>query len=328
MRRPANGGNISHDSTPHASPGNGDADQAGSSLIQMKPPLTFEDQVKKLVGRGLDLGSYGEEGACNVLSDINYYRLRGYWMTLERNDRFLGGTTFQDVLDIVRFDEAYRDIVWRMIEPVEIKARTAFAYHLSHAYGPNALEDSARFRNQHYFEHSRREIERAVDRSRHDRVPCTVHNIEKYGVLPVWAIVEILSFGTISKLYGNLADRVVSGRISEEFGQKPEYFKSWLEHLTYVRNICAHHNRLYGRIMTKKPALHKGVDERIDCEREFPTLAVLASLYRGRWSNEWGAHLDALESLVHEYPSVDLSAMGMPANWYETLSGINSRRGW
>ena len=101
VQSPVGGGMISNDSTPHASPSNGDADQAGSSFLPMKPPLTFECQVKRLVDRGLDLGSYGEAGARAVLSDINYYRLRGYWMTLERDNRFREGTTLQDVLDIV-----------------------------------------------------------------------------------------------------------------------------------------------------------------------------------------------------------------------------------
>lgn len=328
VRRPAGGGIMSNDSTPHASPSNGDADQAGSSFLPMKPPLTFECQVKRLVDRGLDLGSYGEAGARAVLSDINYYRLRGYWMTLERDNRFREGTTLQDVLDIVSFDEGYRDLVWRMIEPFEIKVRTSFAYHLSHAYGPAALDDATVFRDQWFYRHSKEEIDRAVERSKHDQVPCTVHNLEKYGAMPVWALVEILSLGTVSKLYGNLSDRKVAKAISADFGQKPLYLKSWLEHLTYIRNICAHHNRLYGRIMTKKPTLHDDVAERIDCEREYPTLVVLASLYRGRWAGEWNAHLGELDLLACEYPHVDLSAMGMPTDWRETLASINSRRSW
>ena len=142
VQSPVGGGMISNDSTPHASPSNGDADQAGSSFLPMKPSLTFTDQVLRLQDQGLDLGNYGLSGACEVLSDINYYRLRGYWMTLEEGGRFRDGTTLRDVLDILKFDEGYRDVVWRMIEPIEIKVRTAFAYYLSHAYGPKALDDA------------------------------------------------------------------------------------------------------------------------------------------------------------------------------------------
>lgn len=86
--------------------------------------------------------------------------------------------------------------------------------------------------------------------------------MDKYGKLPVWAAVECMSLGTLSMLYGNLdpdtgtsdSSRGVQAEVAEAFGTKPYYLRSWMHHLTTVRNIAAHHDRFYNRVMTIRPA--------------------------------------------------------------------------
>ena len=315
-------GTLCDDSTPHASPGNGEADQAGSCYFPLKPPLSYDEQLDRLLGRGLSLGSMSRQGACEWLGSCNYYRLRGYWMTLEDADgRFVEGATFQDVLDIMLLDKELRGLVFAMVGPIEIKLRTQLAYHLSLAYGPDAFERPEAFANETFHTASLRAMDREVELAKRGKVPCVLHNLKKYGRLPAWAAVETMSMGTASKLYGNLASKEVAADIAADFGVTTPYLKSWVEYLTQVRNICAHHNRFYNRLMVKRPRLHKA-ERKIDNAREFPVFYILFRLYAHSWPELGRTQLEELEGIIGRYPSVSMAPMGFPRDWQEVLGRV------
>ena len=147
--------------------------------------------------------------------------------------------------------------------------------------------------------------------------------MDKYGRLPVWAAVESMSLGTLSMLYGNLdpgagasgESKGVQASVAEAFGTKPHYLKSWVHHLTTVRNIAAHHDRFYNRVMTICPSLLKR-DERCirlqDASKQFPTFLVIRRIYEKSWPGEWTSLRDELASCVERHPSVNLAPMGFP----------------
>lgn len=310
-------------STPHASSGNVAANQAGSSFAAMKPATSYGEQVALMESRGLAIGDRAL--AMRRLSDANYYRLRGYWLTFERDGRFLPGTTFEDIWDAYELDDELRLWAWRAIEPIEVKARTSLAHHLSRACGPAAHEDASLFRSARSHAHSmdnlRREVKRAID----GRVPCVIHNMEKYGRLPMWAAVEVMTMGTVSQLYGNLGTAAaygdgteVSRAVASDFGIRPYYIKSWLRHLTYVRNICGHHSRLYNRVMTTRAAMLKR-DAALDGPKEFPTLVVLRRLYERSWPENWQALASSLAEMTGRHERTSLRPMGFPENWKDVL---------
>lgn len=315
---------VSDNSTPHASDGNGAANQAGSFSLPMKPALSFSDQLGVMEGRGLDVED--RQSALSLLSQSNYYRLRGYWLTFERGGRFLPGTTFDMIRDVYELDRELRQITWRTLEPVEVKARTSLAYHLSMACGPDSYEDASLFKSEEGHERSMANIRRERDRAIRDGVPCVKHNMEKYGALPVWAAVEIMTMGTVSQLYGNLSGKAaypdsvtVKAAVADDFGVRPYYLESWLRHLTYVRNICGHHSRLYNRVMTTKGKL-LAMDSDYDSPKQFPTFLILKRIYRRSWPEEWGAVVEGLKSAVDDHQSVSLDPMGFPEGWLDILS--------
>ena len=310
---------MNSNSTPHATHGSG-ANQAGSFSISMKPPLTYEQQVDLLRSRGLIIND--ESAAAARLADANYYRLRGYWLTYERGDRFAPGTTFEAIWSTYTFDAELRKLVWSLIEPIEIKARTLFAYHMSHECGPMSHEDPAFFRDRARHAKTMESLARERDRAVRDKVPCVLHNIEKYGALPVWAAVKIMSMGTVSQLYGNLdADSCRAAKaIAADFGMKPFLLRSWLRHLTYVRNICGHHSRLYNRMMTTRPTLIRA-DAAYDNGKEFPTILVLKRIYGNLWPDAWARAIDDLELIIDAHAGVSLAPMGFPSEWKQVLDG-------
>lgn len=315
---------MTTDSTQHASPGNGVANQAGSFCISMKPPLSRENQLSLMQRRGLVVDD--RDAALELLSEVNYYRLRGYWLTYWEDGAFKPGTTFELIQDTYRLDQELRHWLWQAIEPIEIKARTSFAYHVSMTCGACAYRDSSFFKSRTDHEKSLANIQREIDLAYADGVPCVKHNMDKYGELPLWAAVEVTTLGTLSRLYGNLKSSAASAShkdprklIAAEFGTKPETLKSWLRHLTYIRNICGHHNRFYNRMITMQPKLLR-CDAKYSSKKEFPTFLVLMRLYEGQWNAEWKELMSGLDRILAAHTYVPIEPMGFPKDWKNILS--------
>ena len=314
---------MTAESTQHASPGNGAANQAGSFSLPLKPALSRSAQLSLLQKRGLIVRD--RDAALELLSQSNYYRLQGYCLPYLNGERFKPGTTFDLIHETYALDRELRHWLWRTIEPVEIKARTAFAYRLSMTFDADSYRNPALFHNRNEHAKSFANVQREIDRAYRNGVPCVKHNIDKYGDLPIWAAVEIMPFGTLSRLYGNLSTHATDGSgrsihraIADEFGTKPEALKSWLHHLSYVRNTCAHHNRFYNMVISTQPKLLK-CDVAHTSKKEFPTFIVLMRLYEKSWAEQWPALMEELERAIAAHPTVSLRPMGFPSNWSSVL---------
>ncbi len=316
-------GCINHlDSTPHAS-GNA-ANQAGSSFSTLPPATTFEEQLYKMENRGLVIDD--SNFAIAKLRDLNYYRLRGYWLTLEDDGSFIKGTSFGDIWEIYQLDRELRRWLWQAMAPIEIKLRTQFAYEFAHRCGVDAYLDEGNYWRSDNFEKAMKSYERERERAFNQGVPYVVHNMDKYGKLPVWAAVEIISFGTLSMLYGNL-DRSVgvdedgvslAEAIAKAFGTKPWHLKSWAHHLTTVRNIAAHHDRFYNRVMNIQPTMLRR-DSRYAGNKQFPTFIIIKRIYENSWPEDWKTLGAELVSCFDQHPGVNLTPMGMLNDWKRVL---------
>lgn len=311
-----------NDSTPHAS-GNA-ANQAGSSFSPLPNATTFEEQLSIMKSRNLEVDD--ADFAKAKLKDLNYYRLRGYWLTLEQNESFIDGARFDDIWEIYQLDRELRKWLWEAIAPIEIKLRTQFAYYFAHLCGPDAYLNERFFWNADRFNNAIKNYVRERDRAYDHGVPYVVHNMEKYGKLPIWAAVEIMSFGTISKFYGNLSfdagvrdgRKGVAAAVANSFGTKQRILRSWAHHLSTIRNIAAHHDRFYNRIMNIQPVLLKR-----DCEyasdKQFPTFLVIKRIYEKSWPEQWQSLGADLLACFERHPGVDLAPMAFPEDWRRVL---------
>ena len=145
-------------------------------------------------------------------------------------------------------------LVVEIIEPIEVSLRTSIAYHLAHQAGAFAHKEAKSFRPE--FQHADwlEDILTETQRSQEVFVKHFKDNYEEYPHLPVWTAVEIMSFGSLSKLFSGLpmADKQV---IASQYGIKAPVLKSWLHTLVYIRNLCAHHARLWNRELGIAPML-------------------------------------------------------------------------
>ncbi len=301
--------------------------------MPLKPFLTVEQQIEHLNAIGIRTERSLE--VTERLAAGNYYRLRAYWMTFEREGDVIPGTTFDQVWRTYRFDSELRRWLWTSLEPIEIKLRSQLAYHLAENCGPQAYLDARHFSNKNQHTHLVASFERELSRAIKNQEPCACHNMEKYGVLPIWAAVEIMTMGQVSSLYGLLTNdqrtdpgaTATVGDVARAFGLRSSIIKSWAQHLCGVRNVCGHHNRFYNRIMRIRPKL-LARDAKWASNKEFPTFLVLKRIYEVSWPAEWTKLVRELGEIVEAYRDVSLEPMGFPENWRRVLGvGIGERIG-
>lgn len=222
-----------------------------------KPALTFEQQLEQLKKRGLIIRNF--DLAISQLSTVSYYRLSAYWYPYLRRDlqgnvlnQFEVNVTFDDVINLYEFDRRLRLIIMDAIERVEVHIRTILTYHLGCKYGAFAHIEVNNFHPKFHHKEWIENLEKEAKRSQEAFI---VHYREKYSdfpTLPIWMLTEIISFGSLSKFYTGLLSEDKK-LISEKFNIHYKCLQDWLHTLTYIRNICAHHSRLWNRELAIRP---------------------------------------------------------------------------
>jgi abortive infection bacteriophage resistance protein len=206
-----------------------------------KPPLIITEQIKLLKSRGLIISDINK--AEDILSQINYYRLSAYCLPFESaRDVFKSGVTLENVKELYEFDRCLRFLIDEALEVIEISLRSKIAYYLSHTYGPFAHENSSTFFCIKGFSHSEwlEKVHEEIERSKETFVQHYKHTYTGFPKIPIWMAVEVMSFGSLSKIFHNLL-RKDQIQIAQGYGLHHRILASWLHTFTYVRNICAHH---------------------------------------------------------------------------------------
>ena len=144
-------------------------------------PLTTDQLVDKLAKKGLAFGDSDRSHIAGVLKDLGYYRLRGYWMTMESGKRFLPGVGFSDIEEVYALDSELRHWLLGAIEPAEVKLRSQLSHYLALAYGAGAFYSPDPFLSTPQWEGSMRAAEREIRRAQAEGKPSVCHNLERFG---------------------------------------------------------------------------------------------------------------------------------------------------
>lgn len=288
-----------------------------------KPWLSYQDQIGLLQSRGMVIDNV--QAAIEFLQHINYYRFSGFCVVFETSrHQFEDGVTFEQVQAACEFDRDLRDLVTEALEAVELDFRAAVAYHFGEHYGPFGHVTSSNFVRNKRFEHAGWTKRMQAEAARSNE-PFARHFKTTYSGfpdLPVWVISEIMSFGALSRMCSGMLkpDRKA---IAQRYGLQPRDWVSWLHHLNYVRNLCAHHARLWDRNWSIKPQLPAArfwkPPDLPGNNRLFATLLILNYLmvhcptvtgYAAAWRSR-------VEALIDQPPSVTNAAnlMGLTATW-------------
>jgi abortive infection bacteriophage resistance protein len=289
-----------------------------------KPPLDLDQQVERLIKRGMQ----GDQNVIRArLASVNYYRLSGYWYPFRNpDDTFKSGTTFEMVWRRYVFDRRLRFLVMDAIERLEVAVRSQLAYnhslqHSTFAYAEDiaSLPKFRTFEREDFLGHVRDETGRSHD-------VFVEHFKKKYGdhhdYLPVWMATEIMSFGTVLTFFRG-SSRQVKQSVASVFGMPDVVFNSWLLTLSVIRNICAHHGRLWNRELGVKPFIPR-IDQypewhtpvKVENNRIFAVLTICRhGLNRIAPQSHWGTRF---RSLLEEFPDIPLGNMGIPVKWVDS----------
>lgn len=291
-----------------------------------KPPLSVADQIALLQKRGMTVAD--EVRATRVLQHINYYRLRAYWLPFEASEEkrlaigehlFKSGTDFDQVVAVYVFDRKFRLLLLEAIERVEIAIRTHWAQVLSEVYGSHAYMDSSVFHHPHIFSSCIASLDEELNRSKETFVQ---HYKDKYSKPvrpPIWAICELLTLGQLSKWLSNIKHRKDRQAIAARLGLDEVVVCAFAHHLTHVRNLCAHHSRVWNRKLTftmtlpRRPAVLAVQFNPAEDRRIYNTLVMLAWCIRTiSPDTTWPLRM---KELMLTRSAAETKAMGATANW-------------
>ncbi len=228
-------------------------------MIYDKKVTTIKEQLEQLKSRGLNIPD--EKIAAYYLSNISYYRLAGYWWSMQSdkvNHTFKPNSRFEDVIALYNFDRELRIILFNVIERIEISLRTKMIYHLSHEFDFWWFQKTDIFLDARELIKTLAVLEEELERSKDSFIKEHKKKYkEDFRFPPSIKSLEITSFGALSKLYGNLKPSVKSKDIiAAEFNTvNHTYLPSWLQSIAQIRNICAHHGRLWNKNLPGRPAL-------------------------------------------------------------------------
>ena len=223
-----------------------------------KQPVSIANQVIKLKERGLQFKD--ESLAEKVLSRINYYRLRAYTFPFQNNidteHKFKDKIDFDTIIDLYKFDSNLRSLMFEAIEKVEIAFRTQIIYQFSMVHGshwqtnPNLYKDVARFAS--HLEALNKEISCSEETFiRHYKAKYTDPSQP-----PSWMSLEVASMSILSKMYQNLKSGPEKEAVFKSFGlPNVKVMENWMFCFSTIRNICAHHGRLWNRRLSSLPLL-------------------------------------------------------------------------
>lgn len=290
---------------------------------------SYADQLEILKNRGLHIGD--EKKALGYLRTIGYYRLSGYLYSFRRLDpnnpqsrldEFIPASCFEDVKKLYMFDKQLRQLALDALERIEIALRVNIAHTLG-KYDPLA------YKKPSYFDanfHHTSWLGRHDDLIARERETGFVkHHLAHYADLPVWAACEVWDFGTMSMLYKGMQAKD-KNRIAKFYRLKDgRHLQTHLHAFNIIRNISAHHSRLWNRDITIKASLKGLADDEwkvLSPNRSFVYFCLMKRMLdvicpASRWGSRF---LDLLKTFpIPGNGAITLQHMGVviePEHWH------------
>ena len=287
-----------------------------------KPFLLYSEQLQQLKDRGLKIED--DAKALHLLKNLSYYRLSGYWHPLlsdKQTHQFKPDATFNTAFELYCFDRELRMLVLSNLEKIEVAFRAEIAYILSHSSTPFWFLDSRLFKNTNDHAKLLSKIRGEYSRSDDQFVRAFKDNYTD-SIAPAWITMEVCSFGMLSRLYKNLKPGKDKRVIANQFYLSDTVLETWLHSLVYVRNVCAHHARLWNREMRIQPSYPRRTekqwlsDSKVENNRTYFVLSTI--IYLLNTVNPNHSFQSRFTALLNKYrDTIDVHAMGFPTDWYQ-----------
>ena len=290
----------------------------------MKDPKTIDQQVKILIDRGLIVNDI--ELVKKFLNQINYYRFSGYLKLFLVNDVFETNTVFEKLVEIYNFDYELRKLLFSFLGYIEVLIKTQLALELSLNISAICYIDKKNFLDEDRFNSLQDNISDSITK-KYSKEPFIKHFQGDY--LPLWVLVEIMSFGNISMMYANLTDSNKDLICKGYLNINKNYLKNYLYVLSNLRNVCAHQGRIYGKEFELAPKISNkdksmltfnNINVSNSNHKLFIYIFILIKLIKD--DSEKEKIIDELKLLFNKYPNIDIDKIGFVYNWEDILNSI------
>lgn len=288
-----------------------------ATQLYNQPQISVGDQIQLLKSEGL---SFKDEGrARHLLQNISMFRMKSYLKPFRQHDsrRFKVGSTFEEAYNIYKFDSELRKMICSELEKIEVSIRTQLSLIMGDAAGIYWFEDPANFRDANRHSSLLRSLNEELRRSDDDAIVAFLQNYSN-PFPPSWMTFEISSFGTLSMMYRWLNAGLARRQVARCYGLSDTVMESWLHSIVYVRNICAHHSRLWNRRLSINAMVPRRTNlpfiaTPADTKKVYYVLSIM--LYFLQTVNPSTTFVSRFKALLDKYPHIDMSAMGFPSNW-------------
>lgn len=301
-----------------------------------KVALDEKEQLDLLIKRGLCVKN--KESAKILLKRIGYYHLSSYMRNFQEgeNHQFKPNTYFSQIIDLYNFDKELRHITFEAIEKIELAYRAAISNVMCKTFSSHWFYNFNAFKNESKLKMEIKNVEtfqektinlildeiKKKKKSNEYAETFIAKYYEKYSepdLPPFWMVIETFSLGSLNRLYWVIKDEY-KREIVRYLGFKEDVsfialHSNWLQPLCLVRNICAHHSRLYNRIFKIKAKQHKKIEEFVIADNNrFYYVAMIINYYL-RTILQDGSFETNLRTLFHQYSHIDKTKLGFPEYW-------------
>lgn len=306
-------------------------------MNQLKPWKSIDEQLEILQSRGLQIDN--PDRARKYLGRLGYYRLSGYWYPFRqlleqtnnvefRSDQFIAGSHFDDLVKLYVFDKKLRLMALDALERIEMAVRVDIAHMLGQRdplahekpqyfhgnFGKKISNKSGKTRHQQWLNKYQQQVIRSK------RTPFVEHHLEKYGNLPIWVAIEVWDFGMLSTLFAGMtyADQQA---IAEKYGfPSGKELAAYLRSLNFIRNVSAHHARLWNvNVVERSPLPQDKPWRHLNNARPFFYFCLMQMfLHVICPTSSWAKRLQTL--IENDFPKVGCGAVqvedfGLDTGW-------------
>lgn len=250
----------------------------GSTLLRpyIKTHASPASRVDHLKTKGLIIPR--PNVAARKIEAIGYERLRIYF--LSRRDQpgklFRPGTTYNSILQIYECDARLRELAFKAVGRFELAFRNTLSEALSAQFGSHPYYNRNAFKSADDYNQSLSQIIKTFTESKDERAKHYRLTYDPPALPPIWTLKEFLTFGGAARFYATL-DGPIREHIAKAFGvPRLPVFDNWVKCFVDLRNVCAHHDRLFNRRFQKQ--LQRLTQERIPTANNSTLKAYLECL--------------------------------------------------
>lgn len=297
-----------------------------------KPYKKPSELVQKLISEGVDIED--KEFAEKIIYCHNYFRLKAYFIPFMNADgTFRPNTNFESIYNLYLADQRIRDFLFPLIAILEVQIRAVIDNEITASTNdPFWHLDPSNFIS---YEEIKKVLDKAGNRFRTGKQEFVKHHLERYytsksfdfkQIPPFWVISEILTIEQLqtfaTKIDSNKFSSAGSNKLNNcaiQFG-----FNSYnalttnIKCIRDLRNICAHHSRLWNKNLAAPNAVIKNLKfkpPKDQHNRLYSHLVMLKIMCKKRGIDD--GIKDFFTSLIssHQIFQEQYQSMGFPDSW-------------